>query len=261
MLLEPRGLTLGSAAGHCTGTNRFERRRAQTRYISTNSANPFAGPWASDNLSYWPQTARDFHQPPSTRAYRAYPSRTGLGWPGSVAHSMRIASVTRIFISVTTLTCFQVFSCLPMPPRTTIRCPTCHAGPFKSETSLRRHRNHRSKSGDICFRELRLEPLFTSWEPAGPAAAGRVRDMSPLRPQSPDLGDDLNDPPPGYTDDDGVGLGGRRSPSPGPAAPPPPQVCKYARILTMFTDIHDTHEYSRILTDTHEYSRILTAGP
>jgi len=133
---------------------------------------------------------------------------------------MRIASVTRI-LSVITLTCFQVFSCLPMPPRTTIRCPTCHAGPFKSETSLRRHRNHGSKSGDLCSRELRLEPLFTSWEPAGPAAAGRVRDMSPLRSQSPDLGDDLNDPPPGYADDDGVGLGGRRSPSPGPGAPPP----------------------------------------
>ena len=157
MLLEPRGLTLGSAAGHCTGTNRFERRRAQTRYISTNSANPFAGPWASDNLSYWPQTARDFHQPPSTRAYRAYPSRTGLGWPGSVAHSMRIASVTRIFISVTTLTCFQVFSCLPMPPRTTIRCPLPNVPcwPFQE-------RNQPASSS---------QPRIQVWRPLFPRAA------------------------------------------------------------------------------------------
>jgi hypothetical protein len=141
---------------------------------------------------------------------------------------MHIAPATQILFCVITLTCFQVFSCLPMPPRTTLRCPTCKAGPFKSETSLRLHRNHRSKSGDLCSREVRREPLFTSWEPAGPAAAGRVRELSPLRPPSPDLGDDLNDPPPGYADDDGVGLGSRRSPSPGPAAPPPPPpVCAY----------------------------------
>ena len=143
---------------------------------------------------------------------------------------MNIGSVTRILFSVVTLTCFQVFSCLPMPPRTTLRCPTCQAGPFKSETSLRLHRNHRSKSGDLCSREVRREPLFTSWEPAGPAA-GRVRELSPLRPPSPDLGDDLSDPPPGYADDDGVGLAGRQSPSPDPAAPPPPPppapVCAY----------------------------------
>ena len=143
---------------------------------------------------------------------------------------MRLASATRILLSVITLTCLQVYNCLPMPPRTrtTIRCPTCQAGPFQSETSLRKHRNHRSKSGDLCSREERREPLSTSWEPKGPAAAGRVRELSPHRPPSPDLGVNLNDPPPGYADDDGVGLGSRQSPSPGPAVQsPPPPVCVY----------------------------------
>ena len=155
--------------------------------------------------------------PPATRLYLVY-----------IWH-MHIATPTRILFCVI---CFQVFSCLPIPPRTILRCPTCQAGPFKSETSLRLHRNHRYKSGDLCSREVRREPLFTSWEPAGPAAAGRVRELSPLRSPSPDLGDDLSDPPPGYADDDGVGLGGRQSPSPdpGPAAPPPAPlapVCAY----------------------------------
>lgn len=168
---------------------------------------------------------------------------------------MRIALVTRSLLSVISLTCFQVYSFpsrqLPMPPRprTTIRCPTCLAGPFASESSLRRHRNHGSKLGDRCSREIHREPAFTRWEPAGPAAAGRVRELSPLRPTSPELGDDLSDPPPGYADDEGVGQGGRRSP--GPAAPPPqPPVCTFTHQIRT--------RYKRICMDMHRYSRILT---
>ena len=152
-----------------------------------------------------------------------------------------------------------------MPPRTRVHCPGC-ASTFDSETSLRRHRAHRAAFGSPCQLEFRQAGRISSWAPgpAGGPARLQVVDMDfygyQERSPTPDPGDDLNPPPPGFDEDD---LGGPAPPPPAPAPPAPPaqvsfdqrtrpNTYRYTPIRALHTD---TYEYIRIHTIQTQYRR------